>query len=87
MTPPTAAVSATDEPEMQPNIVEATMLTSAMPPRIAPTNTLARLIRRSAIPPTAMMAPVRMKNGIASSENPLMPPATLSMTASSGMPV
>ena len=26
------------------------------------------------MPPTAMMAPARMKNGIASSENPLMPP-------------
>jgi hypothetical protein len=45
------------------------------------------LISRSAIPPTAMIAPVKMKNGIANSENPLMPPATLSITASSGMPV
>ena len=56
---------------MQPNNVEATMLTTAIPPRMrtTPTNTLARLIRRSAIPPTAMIAPVRMKNGIASSEN------------------
>ena len=39
------------------------------------------------MPPTAMIAPARMKNGIASSEKPLMPPETLSMTASSGMPV
>ncbi|MGC4005485.1 MAG: hypothetical protein QM811_21155 [Pirellulales bacterium] len=85
ITEPTAAVSATDEPEMQPNIVEARMFTSAMPPRMAPTNTLARLTRRSAMPPTAMMAPASTKNGIASSEKPLMPPATLSMTASSGM--
>src|SRR5712671_7544970 len=87
MTEPTAAVSATDEPEMQPNMVEATMLTSAMPPRMKPTNTLARFTSRSAMPPTAMIAPQRMKNGIASSENPLMPPDTFSITASSGMPV
>ena len=87
ITEPTAAVSATDEPEMQPNMVEATMLTSAMPPRMKPTNTLARLTSRSAMPPTAMMAPARMKNGIASSEKPLMPPDTFSMTASSGMPI
>ena len=69
---------------MQPNMVEATMLTSAMPPRMKPTNTLARLTSRSAMPPTAMMAPARMKNGMASSEKPLMPPETLSITASSG---
>ena len=63
------------------------MFTSAIPPRMKPTNTLARLTRRSAMPPTAMMAPARMKKGIASNEKPLMPPDTLSMTASSGMPV
>ncbi len=87
ITEPTAAVSATDEPEMQPNIVEAMMLTSAMPPRMKPTKTLARLTSRSAMPPTAMIAPHRMKNGIASSEKPLMPPETLSITASSGMSI
>ncbi len=70
---------------MQPNMVEAMMLTSAMPPRMKPTNTLARLTSRSAMPPTAMIAPARMKNGIARSEKPLMPPDTLSMIASSGM--
>ncbi len=63
------------------------ILTSAMPPRMKPTNTLARLTSRSAMPPTAMIAPARMKNGIASSEKPLMPPDTLSITASSGMSV
>ena len=86
ITEPTAAVSATDEPEMQPNMVEARMLTSAMPPLMKPTNTLARLTSRSAMPPTAMMAPARMKKGMASSEKPLMPPETFSITASSGMP-
>ena len=39
------------------------------------------------MPPTAMIAPARMKNGIASSEKPLIPPETFSMTASSGMPI
>ncbi len=34
-----------------------------------------------------MIAPARMKNGMASSENPLMPPETLSITASSGTPI
>jgi hypothetical protein len=53
---------------MQPNIVEATMLTATAADRAD--EHLARLIGRSAIPPTAMMAPVRMKNGIASSEEP-----------------
>ena len=82
----TAAVSATEEPEMHPNMVEAIMLTIAMPPRMKPTKTLARLTSRSAMPPTAMIAPASMKNGIANSEKPLMPPETFSMTASSGMP-
>ena len=72
---------------MQPNRVDAMMFTSAIPPLMKPTNTLARLTRRSAMPPTAMIAPARMKNGIASSEKPLIPPETLSITASSGMPV
>ncbi len=46
ITEPIEAVSATEEPEMQPNIVEARMLTSARPPRMNPTNTLARLMMR-----------------------------------------
>ena len=37
------------------------------------------------MPPTAMMEPVRTKNGIANSEKPLMPAETLSITASCGM--
>jgi hypothetical protein len=49
-----------------------------------PTNTLARLMMRSAMPPSAMMAPARMKNGIASSEKPDMPAEVCSMMASSG---
>jgi len=34
-----------------------------------------------------MIAPHRMKNGMASSEKELMPPDTLSITASSGMSI
>ena len=63
------------------------MLTSARPPRMKPTNTLARLTSRSAMPPSAMMAPARMKNGIASSEKSSMPSEILSITASSGMSI
>ena len=51
ITEPIDAVSATDEPEMQPNSVLASTLTSARPPRIAPTKTRARLMRRIAMPP------------------------------------
>ncbi len=51
-----------------------------------PTNTLASAIRRRAMPPSAMIAPASTKNGIASSENLLIPSEILSMTASSGMP-
>ena len=69
---------------MQPKKVEARMLTSASPPRMKPTNTLARLTRRSAMPPSAMMPPARMKNGIASSAKSSMPSEVLSITASSG---
>ena len=84
ITAPIEAVSATDDPEMQPNIVEARMFTSARPPRMKPTKTRARLMIRSAMPPSAMMPPARMKNGIARSENPDMPVEVCSMIASSG---
>ena len=52
-----------------------------------PTNTPASAINRRAMPPSAMIAPASTKNGIASSENLLIPSEILSMTASSGMPV
>ena len=85
ITEPIEAVSATDEPEMQPKSVLARMLTSASPPRMKETNTLARLIRRIAIPPSAMIAPASTKNGIASSAKSSVPSEILSITASSGM--
>ena len=85
ITEPIDAVSATDEPEMQPNSVLARMLTSASPPRMKPTNTLARLMRRVAMPPSAMMPPASTKNGMASSAKSSVPSEILSITASSGM--
>ena len=81
------AVSATDEPETPPKNVEAMMLTSANPPRSVPTNRRARLTRRLAIPPSAMMAPASTKNGMASSANSSEPSEILSITASSGMSI
>ena len=84
ITEPIAEVSATDEPEIQPNKVDANMLTKAKPPRIKPTNTLAKLISRFAIPPSAMMPPANTKNGIASKEKSSVPSEILSMMASRG---
>ena len=87
ITEPIEAVSATDEPEMQPNRVEATMLTSARPPRIQPTKTRARFTKRRAMPPSAMIAPASTKKGMASSEKLSTPSEILSMTASRGMSI
>ena len=84
ITEPMAEVSATEEPEMQPNKVDAMMFTRANPPRMKPTNTLAKLIKRLAIPPSAMMPPASTKNGIASSEKSSVPSEILSMIASNG---
>ena len=83
-TEPIDAVSATDEPETPLKNVDAMTLTSARPPRTAPTKMRARLTRRTAMPPSAMIAPARTKNGIASSEKLLTPLETWIITASSG---
>ncbi|MNK88395.1 hypothetical protein D3C87_1083550 [compost metagenome] len=52
------------------------MLTSDKPPRTKPTSTPANATRRRDMPPSAMIAPARTKNGIASRENLFTPPAT-----------
>ncbi len=70
---------------MQPKSVLASTFTSASPPRMKPTNTLARLTSRVAIPPSAMIPPASTKNGIASSAKSSVPSEILSITASSGM--
>ena len=72
---------------MQPNMVEATILTSASPPRMKPTNTFARSMMRLAMPPSPMIAPARMKNGIASSGKSSMPSEVFSAIASSGISI
>ena len=72
---------------MQPNSVLARTLTTAMPPRMKPTNTLASITRRAAMPPSAMMPPASTKNGIASSTKSSVPSEILSITASSGMSI
>ena len=73
-------MSATDEPEIAPKKVEARMFTSDKPPRMKPTEIDAKLIRRVAMPPSAMMAPASTKKGMASKENLLTPSPILSMT-------
>ena len=61
------------------------MFTNAKPPRMNPTKTFARLIRRIAIPPSAMMPPASTKNGMASNAKSSVPSEIFSITASSGM--
>jgi hypothetical protein len=63
------------------------MLTSDRPPRMNPTKIDAKAIRRLAMPPSAMMAPAKTKNGIANSENLLTPLDIWIITASSGNPI
>src|SRR5690606_8242833 len=54
------------------------------PPRIKPTKTYAKLTSRRAMPPSAMIAPARMKNGIASRVNLFTPLVIWIINASSG---
>ncbi len=85
MTLPMEAVSATEEPDTPAKNVEATTFTTASPPLMKPTSTVARLTRRVAMPPSAMMAPASTKKGMASSEKSSVPSEIFSITASSGM--
>ena len=62
---PNEAVSAEAEPEIPPKKYEATMLTIESPPRIQPTNELARAISFSEIPPDPIKTPIVIKNGTA----------------------
>ena len=83
-TDPIDAVSATADPEIPPKKVDARMFTTDRPPRTKPTRTLAKATRRRDMPPSAISAPARTKNGIASSENLFTPLAIWIITASSG---
>jgi len=89
MTEPIAEVSATAEPEMPLRNVVASTSTSDSPPRtrVKPTSTSAKATMRRAMPPSAMIAPARTKNGIVSIATLLTPSEIFSITASSGMPI
>src|SRR6185437_12712853 len=64
---PSAATSATAEPEISAKNSDAPIDTCARPPRIQPNTDEANAIRRREIPDAFMIEPARMKSGIASS--------------------
>src|SRR5437867_4188967 len=64
---PSAATSATAEPEISAKNSEAPIETCASPPLIQPNSEVANAIRRREIPDAFMIAPARMNSGIASS--------------------
>ena len=71
--PPMAAAAAAPEPEMAPKSMLAMTLVWARAPGILPAMTLARLTRRSAMPPLFIRLPARMKKGMAMREKELAP--------------
>src|SRR5690348_597747 len=64
---PSAATSATAEPEISAKNSDAPIDTCASPPRIQPNTDEAKAISRREIPDAFMIDPARMKSGIASS--------------------
>ena len=64
---PSAATSATAEPEISAKNSEAPMDTCARPPRTQPNSADANAISRREMPEAFMIAPARMNSGIASS--------------------
>ena len=74
MMEPMAEAAAVPEPEMEPKSIFATVFVWARDPGTPPVSSLARLIRRIAIPPLFIRLPARMKNGIASREKTEIPP-------------
>ncbi len=60
-----AATSAVVEPEIPENRISATTVTWANPPRRCPTSAIARSTSRREMPPVSIMAPARMKSGMA----------------------
>ena len=77
---PRAATSATAEPEISAKKRDAVTVTMARPPRIKPTSAVARLIRRREMPDAFMIAPARMKRGMAMRAN-LVDPEKRTMAA------
>ena len=65
-TPPTAAVSAIDEPEMPAKSMLVTTLTAASPPWMWPTMAEAKFTSRSDMPDSFIRLPAKMNRGAAS---------------------
>ena len=63
--PPMAATVAGLDPEIAPNIVHAPTVVNAKLPRMAPMREITQSTRRRDMPPCAMMAPAKIKNGTA----------------------
>ncbi|MPM70072.1 hypothetical protein SDC9_117023 [bioreactor metagenome] len=78
---PNEAVSAVALPLIPPKKTLAMMFTIARPPRIQPTSALESLMRRSEIPPWAIISPASTKNGMARKVNPLIPSIRVVTTA------
>ena len=68
-----AATSAEPEPEIAARPVAATTETIRRLPTIHPTRAVAKSTMRREMPPTSMMAPAKMKKGIAMRVNELRP--------------
>src|ERR1700720_4700076 len=64
---PSAAASATAEPEISAKNIEVTMVTCASAPRTKPSIAEESAIRRREMPEAFMIAPAKMKSGMAMS--------------------
>ena len=62
---PRAEVSATEEPEIPPKIMEATMFTSPSPPRMGRSSSMQKLMMRWVMPPVFISSPASMNSGMA----------------------
>ena len=84
---PTAATSATLDPEMPEKMYMVTTTTCRRPPRRWPMRASTSLARGRVSPAEFMTVPARMKNGMARSTNPLAPEAMpIGMALTSEMP-
>ena len=62
---PRAEVSATEEPDMPPKIMEATMFTSPRPPWMGRRISMQKLMMRLVMPPVFISSPASMNRGMA----------------------
>lgn len=83
---PRLLTSATAEPLMPPNSIEARMFTIARPPRIQPTHRLEKAISRLEMPPVPIISPARIKNGMDRRLKLLTPNTMLRITSVSLSP-